>query len=1443
MSNQSHTIGSPLHRPGVAGPVSSRAFPGSGAPLRTSRALVLVLGVLFVLALSTTSAQAAIAHKYISQFTGAPAGSFSDGACGVTVDPATQDVYVVDPGSNAIDIFEPSGAGVYTYKSQISGMSIPGSSFDAQFICSVAVSDVTGDVYLASEDPNAEPNHHKVVYVFNHLGIYIETMNGSNTPVESLGLGSAYESVIVDQSNGDVYVATDYSNEVDVFDSANKYVSRFSGPEWLAAVSSGDIYGWEHGVIYKLTSSGSLIAEINTHDGRNGSGITVDPAGDVYLTNEGIIEEYGPSGELEGQTRAAPGGSLVSAAANSSEDLIVADDNSQSVVDVFSPGIVVPGTAVQAPSGVGSTTAVLNGSVNPAGVQVTSCEFEYGTSASYGQSVSCEQTPADIGSGMSPVPVTATLSPLRPNATYYYRLNAADANGNANEAGGSGAEAFTTPGIPKIGSESAEVKSTEKVGQTHATLTAQVNPDGRETTYQFEYGETESYGSSTTPGALGSGEAPVTATTELSGLKVDTIYHYRVLASNECEVGKTCTAYGPDQTFTTVAAAFVEESVSDVAATSATLNARVNPLGTDTTAYFQYGTVSCAASSASCTDVPLPPGTDVGSVEGYQALRSIHLQSLTPGTVYHYRVIATNALGTIEGERNEKGEEVVNTFTTQLSGSAFALSDDRQWEMVSPPDKYGALIEPIDSYGLIEASADGSAMTYITSAPTELEPQGNANASQIFSVRSSDGWSSRDIATRNETESGVTVGNGQEYQAFSPDLSRGLIEPLEFTKFVGEETSPEATQDTPYVRQDLTCQSTPATCFTPLLTETDVTTGVKYGEGPFGFSGGNPDVRRPVTDAFEGATPDLSHVVLGVGASLTKATSRTPEAVSSGGLYEWSVGRPPAEQLQLVSVLPASEGGAPFNGVAILGSRDGYGDEARNAISNNGSRIIWSGSAGEGGALYMRDTATEETVNLTLPEPECLAKSACGSERADTQFDMASGDGSRVFFTDTQQLTADSRSKYTSNVNNPDLYVCQMVEIEEAGQKKLKCNVTDLSPDANPDGETADVQGSVLAASEDGSLVYFVADGVLGDGGEHGATPGNNLYVEHYNSETEKWEAPRFIATLSGADNNDWTFGNLGAHTSGSSPDGHYLAFMSDRDLTGYDTADAVSGEPDEEVYLYDAEVSSTGQLGPGKLVCASCTPTGARPVGERSEHENMRYVDGYDVWPEGHWLAANIPGWTLYSDRRGAHQPRYLSDSGRLFFNSKDALVPQDVNGTWDVYEYEPPGVGACMSGALTFSERSGGCVGLISSGESPEESGFLDASENGGDVFFATLSQLVTQDYDHSMDVYDARECTSESSCFPTPVEVPPACTTEASCKPSPTPQPTLYAPPASATFSGPGNLAPPPPPAPAQVTKKKTVKCAKGKVRSKHGDCVKQKSKKHKAKKASDDRRAGR
>jgi hypothetical protein len=279
---------------------------------------------------------------------------------------------------------------------------------------------------------------------------------------------------------------------------------------------------------------------------------------------------------------------------------------------------------------------------------------------------------------------------------------------------------------------------------------------------------------------------------------------------------------------------------------------------------------------------------------------------------------------------------------------------------------------------------------------------------------------------------------------------------------------------------------------------------------------------------------------------------------------------------------------------------------------------------------------------------------------------------------------------------------------------------------------------------------------------------------------------------LSGADFPDWNggAGGLQALTARVSANGRWLAFMSQRPLTGYDNEDVTSVRPgermDEEVFLYHAPES-----GSGALVCASCDPTGARPHGR--EYAQIQVAGGDRIWQPTSMLAANLPGWTPYSGGKALYQSRYLSDSGRLFFNSSDALVPKDVNGTEDVYEFEPDGVGGCSASAGSggVASKPEGCVGLISSGSSAQESAFLDASQDGSDVFFLTTAKLAAQDFDTAYDVYDAHICTAVSPCPPPPAPAPPPCDTEASCKPAPTPQPQIFGPSGSASFSGPGDL----------------------------------------------------
>jgi hypothetical protein len=887
-----------------------------------------------------------------------------------------------------------------------------------------------------------------------------------------------------------------------------------------------------------------------------------------------------------------------------------------------------------------------------------------------------------------------------------------------------------------------DVTVTEASGvtSTSVTLNGTVNPDGAgEATCTFEYGTSTAYGNSApcSPPSVAEGSVPVPVhSVVIHGLAPDTVYHFRLDATNVVD-GATNTGLGSEDegTFTTGGPGIESESVANVTSTSATLQAAINPhngeasvtKGAIESYSFQYSTSRTeGCTPATCPVVPaLPASLGVGEA----ALRvAQHVPGLSPAAVYHYRVIALSEPKSGEQETFYGADR---TFTTQAVG-AFALPDGRQWELVSPPDKHGALIEPIKAGWVIQAAANGQAMTYVTDAPTEAVPQGYTNFVQVLSTRGGSGWSSRDIAIPHENATGLSVGEGQEYRLFSEDLSLSIMHPL--GPF--EPLSPEATEQTAYLRTDYLngninepCLPAVMRCYRPLVTANNVSSSKPFGGGDC-----NPFCGPKV----EGATPDLSHVALGSNVPLTS----TPG--DEGGLYEWS----PSGQLQLISILP---NGQP---ASIASSRPGLGSipsgtndaNARHAVSLDGSRVIWHEETGNR-HLYMRDTVKGQTVQLDeglTGEPE---------------FQTASSDGSRVFFTDAG-----------------DLY-------EYSAERSELVALT----------KGAAVQGLVAGASEDGSYAYFVANASLAPGAVSGnCAEGNfsslstcNLYVRRYNG--VEWEAPSLVAVLSGADNSDFASKGLVTLTARVSPDGHWLAFMSQRSLTGYDNRDAVSGKPDEEVYLYHADAA--------KLVCASCNPSGAEPNGVEYQNVNDKLVGGDGVWDSKSWLAANVPGWTPFSLGVSRYQSRYLSDSGRLFFNSNDALVPQDVNGTWDVYQYEPPGVGGCTALSTTFSQRSGGCVGLTSSGSSPEESAFLDASESGGDVFFLTAARLARQDFDTALDVYDAHECTTSSPCFPVAPPPPPPCSTEGSCRGTSPPQPNIFGSPASATFFGPGNSSPPP------------------------------------------------
>ncbi len=1057
-------------------------------------------------------------------------------------------------------------------------------------------------------------------------------------------------------------------------------------------------------------------------------------------------------------------------------------------------------------------------------------EFLYAKSSTTceGESRAPESPGISLGGGMEGV--SQSVSGLEAGTEYTVCLLAR--NGLKGETMVGPAEHFTTA-FSFV--EAPEAKPANPIAATEATLHGVLNPKSERTaepgSAEFVYRqsttecqrenpetgqkENENTASAEKTPEGHEGEAAEAKVSELSPGATHTFCLRVVNKAGEEQVS-------PPETFTTLTVPLTisGESVTEDSATAAKLNAQVDPGGAETTYHFEYDTSPYTTSAPHGQRTPESPS--VGADNSLHPATAA-IQGLQPGTTYHYRLVATNPKSPPGGTDGSDA-----TFTTETTGGEFALPDGRAYELVSPPQKDAGEVLGIGgeghtlSYGgATQASGDGTSVTYMVTAPVGASPPGNILSPQMFSTRGAGGWSSKDISTPHVHSIGPdNVGDGgEEYLRFSPDLSRAVLLPLYQTS--EPSLAPEVHQEVAG-GQEIYLRDNATGSFQALLTKEPLPPPRVPSEGQ--------------VVKFEGATPGLDHVVFEGPVGLD------PHYPHGGSLYEWSNG-----QAQLVDVLPPPNS-EPAVSMSLLGGvetgRFGIIDQGgavteRHAISDDGTRVVWSGEGG----LFMRDMATGSTVQVDVVQ-------GGGGTSGGGSFLGASSDGSRVFFTDGNELI--------SGAHEDGLY---MFEPERKEGERL----TDLTP-----GMKGAQAQHLIGANDAGTSLYVFTSAVIP------STPNSEkvaatLCPEVTNPVTGYGSIPNpcnlYLLREAPAGSGNWstTFITGGAEegsvepgnctvcapligqTARVSPNGGFLAFMSQESLTGYDNRDANSGQPDEEVYLYDAEAD--------KLVCASCDPTGARPVGELSGSvpgypgiflPGQVPLDPWSMWDE-HWLAASIPGWTPDGSHNSTgYQPRYLNDSGRLFFDSVDALVPRDVNGRDDVYEYEPVGVGGCrppsygQGASVVFNRTLGGCIALISAGTGNSDSVFFDASASGNDVFFVTPDGLVQSDRDGVGDMYDARVCTQAEPCSSS-FAVSPACTTTDSCRVAPSPQPGIFGAPATATFVGAGNVTPIPS-ATKKAAKKKTVKCIKGKKRSR-GRCVKAMRKRTKAKKAGNDRRPGR
>jgi hypothetical protein len=309
-------------------------------------------------------------------------------------------------------------------------------------------------------------------------------------------------------------------------------------------------------------------------------------------------------------------------------------------------------------SGVTQTEAQLHALVNP-NYQETKYQFKLGTDTSYGLGPVLVSEGELGGAGFfGDLEAAVSLHPqvgvineaikLEPNTEYHYEAVATNATGSTEGLIAQGDQTFLTlPNPPTV-----STGETSSVTATSASIAGTVNPGSSghsaqdDTTYYFQYGPTMSYGGQAplAPGDAGEGTSAITKEAALNGLEHGTTYHYRIVATND-NTNTPQTTYGEDQTFTTLSTPPILSgvSVSGVTQSTATITATLDPQGLPTRYELQLGSTP-----------GLLQAEAFGNTAGVLPL-TLTVGSLSPGTLYYYKLIATSLNGTSEPE---------GTFTT-----------------------------------------------------------------------------------------------------------------------------------------------------------------------------------------------------------------------------------------------------------------------------------------------------------------------------------------------------------------------------------------------------------------------------------------------------------------------------------------------------------------------------------------------------------------------------------------------------------------------------------------------------------------------------------------------------------------------------------------------------------------------------------------------------------
>jgi DNA-binding beta-propeller fold protein YncE len=1184
-------------------------------------------------------------------------------------------------------------------------------------------------------------------------------------------------SLAVDEASGDVYVADTENHRVSEFDSSGGFISAFGwgvsdgaaepqtcslvcqaglpgsapgqleAPVFVAVDNSpggeGDVYVGDSAdaTVTKFTAGGALVgswAEGGQLKSAPSSpsfdplgGIAVDAGRLLVFAKPGArVLRFERSGafvsELTNETGLAPSGLAVDAAS----DLYLADGRA-SVFELSSTGVSL-GRLTQAKEA-------------GRGALVTGIAASLADGALY-----ADEEGAALGAYASGCPRETAGTTNESFCRPFQRFGEGRLDSGAGLAVDSGSGtlyAASTADDQIVAFPVAIEASTLAADDTTAsaaTLHGTVDPRGSELSLcRFEYGEGGAEGQLSVPCAegpaeIGAGNSPVSVHADVSGLEGATSYRFRLRATNAHGDVKAA-----EEGFTTQGSPGIGGvEATGLQAGSATLRAEIDPRASETSFHFEWGPCT-----GGCAGAPYPNSTPQGTIAAASSAAPVArlISGLGSQTTYHFRIVATNALGTTTSPEHTFIEEpsapieggCANEALRQVNGST-ALPDCRAYELVTPAEKNGSLIGGV-LFGIRvpRIGPDGSslispAVQCLAATPSCIAHRGSEGELYDF-ARSAAGWQTVPLAPsatalQTHTWLSTAAGSGQTLIAGPAPIS-GL--------------------ETLYVRE---------------------TQGALRAIGPLG----DKPTASGVLPGFEAmthtvqSTGDFSRIVYAMNRPAWTFDPGEPETPS---LYEY--GPTSGEEPELVGVSggPGSRDLISVCGTTIGGVWGGASAGQYNSLSADG-RIVWftalqcAGGSGTNAAvpvpadqLYARIDGAR-TLHISASTPATCATVACQtSSPAAAVFEGATPDGSLALFSSTQMLSDeasedsapdDSAAKGCQH-NSPSSSGCNLyaslcpTRCEDPAQRRL----IDVSAGGAQTGGPK-VQG-VVAVAPNGSRVYFVAKGVLtqtpdalGAEAHEGA---DNLYLYEPGAGTRP--SLRFVTGLAAGDRELWLGGAQvesgevqGLGVANITPDGRYLVFPSRARLT----PDAGQSRGAAQIYRLDATDDQLTRISVGQQGFADDGDAG------------LPGADATIVGASNAFVSGNGPA---------TANPTVSGEGRYVFFQSPLALTPGALDQVvveeppnnapvyaQNIYEWEEDGAGGCA--------ETRGCVSLLSDGHeaigagkipllSPE---LLGADPSGKDVFIGAIDPLTWQDTDTQRDFYDLRV----EGGFAPPAEAPP-------------------------------------------------------------------------------------